>query len=476
MTRSRRWLGTRAIPLVAIAFFLAAGSCTDEERPDRDVRPLDLPGTLQLVGHDPLFGRGMNAGLAVWHGYAYIGSRTDGSPSHERPGVLVVDVSDPSTPHVSGSIGPPDEGNRGETSRELRIWQHAGLLLVLNFPCDPYVHECATNYVPPTVRFYDISGSHAGSPTLVSTYHPSRLPHEMFLWQDPSDARRALLYLSTPGTEQELLITDISHARDGRFREIASWRTTFPDPGRDDTLHSMSVSSDGRTAYLAHLGAGFVELDTTALAEGQTNPRIRMLTRVEARPQWEGPGPHSAVPVPNRTLVVTTDEVYGGFEGGGCPWGWVRLIDVADAAAPAVISEYRVDPYNTEHYCSEVDDRRDSSSSFSSHNPTVTEHLALVSWHSAGLQLISTEDAAHPTAAAEFLPEPLRSVTTEDPILSSGRDKVVFWSYPVIVDGLIYVVDIRNGLYVLSYDGPYESEVDRVAFLEGNSNQASSDA
>jgi hypothetical protein len=54
--------------------------------------------------------------------------------------------------------------------------------------------------------------------------------------------------------------------------------------------------------------------------------------------------------------------------------------------------------------------------------------------------------------------------------LSSGLDKVVMWSYPVIKDGLIYVVDVRNGLYVLKYHGPFEKEVAEIDFLEGNSN------
>ena len=45
------------------------------------------------------------------------------------------------------------------------------------------------------------------------------------------------------------------------------------------------------------------------------------------------------------------------------------------------------------------------------------------------------------------------------------------WSYPVIEDGLIYIVDLRNGLYILKYNGPYAQEVDSVGFLEGNSNQ-----
>ena len=54
----------------------------------------------------------------------------------------------------------------------------------------------------------------------------------------------------------------------------------------------------------------------------------------------------------------------------------------------------------------------------------------------------------------------------EDPRLSSDPDtgrneKVVMWSYPIIKDGLIYVIDLRNGLYVLKYKGPFEEEVRR---------------
>jgi hypothetical protein len=44
------------------------------------------------------------------------------------------------------------------------------------------------------------------------------------------------------------------------------------------------------------------------------------------------------------------------------------------------------------------------------------------------------------------------------------------WSFPVIKDGLIYVIDIRNGLYILRYTGPDASEVTKTDFLEGNSN------
>lgn len=58
----------------------------------------------------------------------------------------------------------------------------------------------------------------------------------------------------------------------------------------------------------------------------------------------------------------------------------------------------------------------------------------------------------------------------EDPALSRGGNKVVFWSYPIIRDGLIYCIDIRNCLYILKYTGPHADEVASIKFLEGNSN------
>jgi hypothetical protein len=79
---------------------------------------------------------------------------------------------------------------------------------------------------------------------------------------------------------------------------------------------------------------------------------------------------------------------------------------------------------------------------------------------------------AKPSQAAVFVdPEPLLYVFMEDPALSAGQDKVVAWSFPIIVDGLIYFVDIRNGLFIVKYKGPHASEVAKVDFAEGNSNQ-----
>jgi hypothetical protein len=107
-----------------------------------------------LVGHNPLSNRGMNAALAVFGHFIYIGSRTDASDTcpvspptttgcpHPHPGVLIVDASDPKNPVVVGEIGPPDEGVPFLTPRELRVLPQQNLLLVMNFQCSNKLHAC----------------------------------------------------------------------------------------------------------------------------------------------------------------------------------------------------------------------------------------------------------------------------------------------------------------------------------------------
>ena len=437
------------------------------------------PGSLEQVGHSPLLNRGMNAALAVKGNYAYVGSRTDGT--HVDAGVLVVDVSNPAAPTVVNQIGPPLEGNPGETSRELRIWPQQNLLLVLNHGCSELIHRCVGGQaVRSTIRFYDISGANAANPQLVSTFLPSRtrpqIPHEFFLWVDPEDPARALMYYTNPSPDdQELIVTDISGARQGDFDEVAEFKVKLPDNGRDNRLHSLGISNDGTRAYLAYLGGGFLVADTSDFAApGVANPQVRLITPVKQRVFWTDPGAHSAVKLFGRPFALTTDEVYGKLGGAlpahGCPWGWARTIDIANERKPKVIGSYRVAPYNFASYCDQVPPDQENLSSQSSHNPTLTPNVALITWHSRGFQLFSIENPAKPRALGEFMPEPLPAVQTEDPALSSGRDKVVMWSYPIVKDGLIYLVDLRNGLYILRYTGPCQEEITPVSFLEGNSN------
>jgi hypothetical protein len=490
------------------------------------------PGTasnITLVGHDPLFDRGMNAALALYtdpatgRSYVYVGNRTDGSLPcsqtgnvqpchassnvHTHPGILIVDVSNPAAPSNVGEIGPPYAGLPGITTRELRVWPQQKLLMVMTFRCSSVIHDCAPGNdttFPFDIKFFDLSDP--VHPSFLGAYVPTDRagaqvkPHEMYLWVDPGNADRALLWLSTPSTSVDpnrpnLMIVDISKAP--AVTEIAegNWNQFFPgaaNPANYDfdlSLHSMAPTADGTRTNLAYLRGGFGVLDTSAVVRDTDDHFIsltdKLLTPVPNFVRWgtgnQCPGhtaagcseSHSAVPVPGRPFDLSTDEVYGTFTtpSFGWPWGWARLINVANPARPRLIGEYKI-PQNTQAFQGSPGDDQatEQFTSYSSHNPTLLPDLAFIAWHSGGLQAIDISDPGDTTQAGWFSPAPLTSVASEDPALNGGPNKVTIWSYPIISNGLIYVVDIRNGLYVLRYTGADASEVAGIRFLEGNSN------
>jgi hypothetical protein len=434
-------------------------------------------GSLKKVGHEPLMKRGMNAAIAIHGDYAYIGSRTDGG--HEgmaHGGVMVVDISDPSELNL---LGPPFDAKAGESSRELRVWRSQDILIVLNTNCGvgDRLHHCTLPSIS-NFRFYDISGANATNPVLLQQFNVDT--HEFFLWEDPKNPNRALLFAgnagSTCGTRGgsptcPFSVWDISPVRNGQPPvTLFSGEHGYSTGG----LHSLSVSNDGTRAYWALLTGGFAVVDVSEFAAGVPNPEPHAITTNGGRPTWAGPGAHSAVKLWGSDWAWVSDEVYGTATGSahGCPWGWARMVDISRPHRPTVEAEYRL-PENNPSTC---DDWNPPRTSYSAHNPTLTPRIAFSTWHSGGFQAVNIDDPSAPEQLAEYFPKPLNTVMLEDPRLSSDPDtgrneKVVMWSYPIIEDGLIYVVDLRNGLYALRYRGPFESEVNRIGFLEGNSNQ-----
>lgn len=336
--------------------FLALSGCKSEN--------------VQLVGHNDLFARGMNSALAIAGNYAYIGSRTEGE-THKNAGVLIVDISNPSKPSLVGQIKEPDEALLGMTSRELRAVPDKNWLMVLNFSCSTSIHACSRDQQrfsatggaaeKDNLKFYDISDPR--KPRLISTddfgtfpgnrENPAK-PHEFYLWRDPPKNDRVLLYFSMPAGPPGLRVLDASDPKN--ITLIANWDAQV-DGGltekRDDDraiLHSLSVSDDGKIAYLSYQGTGFFMIDTNEIAGNKSNPRIQLLTPIENRVDYSppyAPENHSAVKVPGRELVITTDEVYPKPTGEGCPWGWMRLIAIQDLKKPTIVGEYKL-PENDE--------------------------------------------------------------------------------------------------------------------------------
>jgi hypothetical protein len=448
----------RTLRRLVVATLLAAIGCGDDGGGGGGI-DAGPDNRLAIVGHTDLGARGMNSALAVAGDTVYVGSRIDLRP------ILIVDVADPAHPAVVGEIGPPEEGLMGISSRELRAIPELNLLIVMNSACSLGLHGCTMpNAEPENLKFFDITDRRA--PVFLARYDVfgtvitrPRSPHEFYVHRDGD---RVLIYLSTPPGPPGLEIIDVTDPRTPT--RVVTW-----DPNQDglmrltsdSIMHSVGVSADGRTAYLSHQQAGLLLADVATLED------ISLITPPANALKWppiESMGPHSAVPLPGRDVLIVTEEIYPMPFGIGCPWGHLRTVDIANPAAPVIAGEFKLTE-NDPASCGAPPER----TTFTAHNVTTTHDVALVTWYSGGLQAVDVSDPARPTRLAELRPEPIASVTTEDPAL--GGNPVAMWSYPVIQDGLIYVVDIRNGLYIVRYTGRWEEQIAGVAFAEGNSNR-----
>jgi hypothetical protein len=397
------------------------------------------PGAnLAVVGVNPLANRGMNAALAVAEHCAYVGSRDDAAPQ-------VLDITDPAHPVVAGTL----PAHSGSTPRELRAVPQLREVIVM------YYRLSGGGLNDVEVYRWD---SDCSRPSLVGSYSFDGAPHEFYLWQDPARASRVLLYVGMfAGSSRELQVVDVSDPTQPRL--AGTW--TVPSAYGHAPLHSISLSPDGRMAFVSLWTGGLVVADTSDYALGKPEPAFRPLTPAGAAYRTPPGNVHSAVPLPGRPLVLTTDERYPATYGPGCPFGPAHIVDVSDPARPRAVGTMAV-PENTPATCAAA-----AHGTWTSHNATVTNHLAFITWYSAGLQTFQLDDPAQPVQVTAFRPG-AASPAQRDLLL--GTTDAVTWSYPVLYRGLIYVVDINQGLFVLRYTGPHQEEVAAGGLLEGNSN------
>ena len=438
-------------------------------------------------------GRGMNAAIAVHKRYVYVGSRTDGKNNNaNHAGVFIVDAQDPAHPFITKEMGPPYEGLPRESSRELRVWRSQNVLIVLHTNCGGNgAHQCPSE--PHVVHASTTSPARTPlNPQLL--YQNTRDTHEFYIWEDPKNPKRALLFAASAGSRFQ--IYDISpvlkhvrcstpahvHGREHDTQAVCPVQplltSTASTASATPTARASTPSASPTTArrlYFALLTRGFGVADVSAFTD--TDPATntyRLITPAANRVSWPGPGAHSAVKLWNKDWVYVSDEVYGRAPAPAtAAHGAGRASSTSPTRPTVVRSEFRV-PENQPRSCTAFNPPR---TSYSAHNPTLTRASRSAPGTRAASRRSTSPTRRSPTQLAEFMPDPLAMVAPRGPAAESdttaGRTdkKVVMWSYPVIQDGLIYTVDLRNGLYILKYKGPYQQEVDNISFLEGNSNQ-----
>ena len=411
----------------------------------------------QLVGYTNLGKRGMNSPIAVAGSCVYVGDRS------ARNGVAIVDVRNPARPKQVGTIKPA----AGATQREIRADAGLGILVVMSY-------SLSTGGSGNKLEVFDIRN--CTKPALQSTvdFGP-RSPHEFFLWKDAAHPGRALAYVAFTLFSPDLMVYDLTDPKAPSLAavydlgaDIADLRggATGVTSSNGGYLHSVAVSDDGKTAYLSTWDFGLIVADTSSLAARSPGAVVP----ASAPLQYEG-NVHGAVKVPGKPYAVLVQEGYATTADditgrGGCPFGWLRMADLSNPAAPTLTGgEFKL----RENDC----DRATAlNGTFTSHNQTVFPNVAFLPWYGGGLRAVDIANPKAPVEVGAFVPKPSFEPDFRDNRLyfrTDDRWTGAMWSYPVVQNGLIYVVDIDLGLYVVRYTGKYANEVKQAPYVEGNS-------
>ena len=436
--------------------------------PQVTVGSASVPGTIknfQVVGHTDLGNRGMNSPIALAGRCAYLGDR---SVTGARPGggIAILDISKPSAPRQVGVIPP----RKGSTQRELRADLGLGLLVVQDYSTS--IGGAGTSYSGNDLQIYDISKD-CTKPKLLSTYDfGPRAPHEFFLWKDPKNPGRALVYVTHAFYAPDLTVIDISDPTAPKLvsafmlpQQVASGTgDVIATQNPASYIHSIAVSDDGTRAYVGNWDYGTFVADTSGLADPDGVP---VITPLSPLPLDYGANVHGNVPIPGRPFGVMVQEEYADA-GRSCPFGHLRIADMTDPTALKLAGEYKL----PENDCPKA---QAANATFTAHNQTNFPSVTLLTWYSGGLRAVDTTNPNRPVEAGVFVPKATKEAPAQRdtrlffPRNPNERRIGAMWSYPVVQDGLIYVVDIDLGLYILRYTGPHAAEVNKAAFVEGNS-------
>lgn len=477
--------------------------------PSEDVlKGLDLVGRtdLALPGKKAL---GNHGGLALIDDCAFVGRWHD---YRGRNPIVIVDIADPAAPHAVGTV--PGSTQTGGVTREIRGVQvgDTKLLIAMIFG------QSTPNRVNNHLLFYGFPDQDCTKPSLLGSFDMRAFRgHEFFVWVDPSPAvgatPRVLVYVTAPVGVPNVMIVDASNSASPTL--IGAYDAAQPLASLDEPAgtylgnyaHSISVSPDGTEAYLSYWDGGVFTLDASAVAAAGGTLMAKGAMSIPFRHRdGEFGNIHSAVPITGTDHLVLGHEIYGSTD--GCPYGAMRIIDKGSLdESPSILGDFKLDA-NEKTSCVDMPgaptpilpggapkqtvDARNSlgqliDGSFSMHNQTAVGTFVLASWYGAGLRIVDVSNPPLAEEVAFFVPKPnddapsfLDGPETSAPIwgafgTSSDDWYVAMWSYPIVRDGLIYVSDMRNGLYILRPKAgtPLEAALSATAFAEGNSAVAS---
>lgn len=377
------------------------------------MHPADIDG-FEEIGHSDLNGYGDGMQVMPLGNTLYV--------AHFGPsgkGTSILDISDPVDPQVVRQWDAPP----GSHTHKVQVAD--GLLLVNHelfrsdgpAPVGMALYDTSDPFDPQQVGFFGTGG---------------RGVHRIVF----EGGRYAYISAVPPGyTGRIWLIVDVSDPANprevGRWWWPGMWAEGGETPdwpeSEERIVHHAMVHGD--RAYVGFWDGGMVIVDISDLTHPSTISRL----------DWEEGGhTHTCLPLPDRQLVVVTDEaITDGCDG---PRHMVRVVDVADETRPFVRS---ICPVPEGDFC-------DRGLRFGAHNlhenrpgSYRSHQILFATYFNAGLRVFDLADPDQPIEIAHWIPE-----------CPPGQPACQINDVYVAPDHTVYATDrVNGGVYILRPSG-----------------------
>ena len=404
-----------------------------------DLPKPDYARNMRLIGHSDQGGRGDGLQVMVHRGYAYMAHPWSG-------GFSIVDVRDPKNPAATTFVAAPPN------TWTIHLQTHDDLLLVvhaLDLFADVRFRRREGLLLGLGRRARSARRRRRSWSAGVAIYDIARLTRRARSASFPIEGvgahriwwvggRYAYVSALIDGfTDYIFVIIDLSDPTRpfevGRYwlpgMNRAAGETPTWDAGRRYALHHGLVAGD--TAYACWRDGGLTILDLADRA------RPKLIAHRNWSPPYGG-GTHSALPLPDRNLLIVADEAVADDEADGRKHTWV--FDIREPANPISIATF---PTPAEA------DYRAKGAHFGPHNlhenrpgSFVSSTLIFATWQNAGVRAFDIADPYAPKEVGALVPAAPTRMIDRRP----GRPPVI-QTADVFVDasGLIYVDRLQRG-------------------------------
>lgn len=362
---------------------------------------------MRLIGHSDLNGYGDGMQLMLKDQYLFVGHLS-------KMGTTVLDVSDPTAPQVVQQLKNPPNTH----SHKVQI---ADDILIVNFEKFP-----RGGAMPERAGIQILDISDPVNPREIGFFSTGgRGVHRVWY----TGGNYAYLSAEPEGyTDQIMFIVDVSDPT--RPGEISRWwipgmwaaggeEPTWP-AGLRYAAHHPNVWQD--RAYWGFWDAGIIIMDISDPA----NPK--KISQLAWSPD-EGGNTHTAMPLPDRNLLIVTDE----STKPQCQESprRVRVVDISDETRPKVISMF---PEPQGDFCQR-------GLRFGPHNvhenqpgSFISDQIIYVTYFNAGLRLVDISDPETPKEIAYYIPR-----------TPAGQQAIQTNDVFVAENGLVYISDRVSG-------------------------------